>query len=171
MFYREETLSAIDEILQKTPRQEMMVQARFHLLQRIAETTGAVVDISDFSYIPLRIEVPSVSMGFVYLLVSMADKHYRTCIIKETSDNLMTELSRFNSLDNEESRNLKHLLPWSVAAFSYNFQYDEQRHKLVKDLYETTQMGYRFDTVLTEFEILSTSGCYGQIAFCKCVRC
>ena len=140
-------------------------------MQRIADTTGAVVDLTDISFIPLRIEVPTVPMGFVYLLVSMADKQYKTCIIKETSDNLLTELSRFNSLDNEESRKLKHLLPWSVAAFSYNFQLDEQRQRLVNDLYETTQMGYRFDTVVAEFEILSTSGSYGQITFCKCVRC
>ena len=54
---------------------ELLMQERLNLLQRISGPTGAVAGLTYFDYIPLRIEMPIVTSGCVYLLVSLNDRH------------------------------------------------------------------------------------------------
>ena len=100
------------------------MQQGFNLLQRIAGPTGVVADLPSFNYIPLRIQIPTVTSRIVHLLVSLNDRHRNNCYVKETSENMLSDLSRINTSSCNESEKLKHLLPWAIVAFAYNFETD-----------------------------------------------
>ena len=121
-------------ILAKTSRHEMEVEKRFKLHAQIPTSPGVSIDLPQFSIRPIRMEIPAVTKGFVFLLVSLRVARFNTCFVGETSESLLKELSLHNSGGGNCLTAKKHLRPWSVAAFAFNFPSDDERIDLTRDL-------------------------------------
>ena len=118
--------------------------------------------------IPTRVEIPEVNNGFVYLLVSLRDKCYRTCSAHETTDNLLTDLARHNSgLIPGKTRKVE-LRPWSLAAFAFGFTSDSERHLLYQKVMSLLLSRCRVDETIILFKQLIDTGDFGFLSFCKC---
>ena len=127
-----------------------------------------LTDVKQLSMAPIRIDIPDVTYGFVYLLVSLKSKNYRTTFVGETDGNLLRELGRHNSGAIQGiTRNL-HLRPWAIAAFAYNFPDDDNRVFLKDKLQFNADMNFRVDTMQDEFANLCLSGAFGCVHFARC---
>lgn len=164
-------MAAIDSILRRCSRHEVEVQNRFLLLKRIPSTVGTTIPLMEITCLPMRIEIPTVVNGFVYLLVSLKETTKTITFVGQTADSLLVELAKHNSGSHEAIiTKQKHLRPWTLAAFAFNFAIDDLRVDLCNRLEEVTYFKYNYKTVLTEFQNRCQSGEFGPVTFCTCVR-
>ena len=168
IMFRNDTLAAIASILEKTSRHEIEVEKRFRLLQRMANSPSLLADIQQFTMVPIRVDIPEVSNGFVYLLVSLRAKGYRTTYVGECVSCLLVELSRHNSGVMEGITQKLHLRPWTIAAFAFNFPNDHSRILLKDRLHFNADMNFRADVLQNEFANLCMSGEFGCVSFVRC---
>ena len=168
VMFRSDTLAAIASILEKTSRHEIEVEKRFRLLQRMANSPSLLVDIQQFTMVPIRVDIPEVLNGFVYLLVSLRAKNYRTTYVGDCVSNLLAELSCHNSGAVEGITQKVHLRPWTIAAFAFNFPNDDYRILLKDRLHFHANMNFRIDVLQDEFANLCMSGEFGCVSFVRC---
>ena len=117
---------------------------------------------------PIRVDIPVVLNGFVYLLVSLRDKSYQTCFVGETKRNLLEELGDHNAGGNKLLTSKPHFRPWSLAAFVTNFSCDEDRLNLKTEMENSNFLKFRIDTMMDQLHTLSRSGDFGNNNFFKC---
>ena len=134
----------------------------------MTSNNGVTININDISYIPYRVDVPVVPLGFVYLVVSLKHGGFKICFVDETEENLLVDLSRHNSGQYDCLTQRKDLRPWAVAAFCYGFEAEHQREDLKQKMESFLHLGFRVDTLVDEFEKNCKSGNFGVLTFVKC---
>ena len=144
------------------------MQERFRLLQQHRTATGLIVQLPEFLMTPIRVDIPVVANGFVYLLVSLRDKSFQTCFIGETTKNLLEELGQHNSGEKSLLTSKYHFRPWSIAAFVTNFSCEENRVKLKMEMEKVIFLKLRIDTLMDHLQKVCLSGEFGNIEFFKC---
>ena len=155
-------------ILSRTTKHEILVQNRFRLLQQHRSVKGFPIEIPELLMTPVRVDIPVVVHGFVYILVSLRDKSYQTCFVGETKRNLLEELAEHNAGGNSFFTSKPHFRPWSLAAFVTNFSCEENRINLKIEMEKTNFLKLRIDTLMDELHTLSRSGDFGNNNFFKC---
>jgi len=155
-------------ILGKTTKHEILVQERFRLLQQHRTATGLIVQLPEFLMTPIRVDIPVVANGFVYLLVSLRDKSFQTCFIGETTNNLLEELGRHNSGVKSLLTSKSQFRPWSMAAFVINFSCEEDRVNLRMEMEKVIFLQLRIDTLMDHLQKVCASGEFGNLEFFKC---
>ena len=166
--FRQETLQAIESILKKTTRHEIAVQNRFNALQQFVNHNLKIVDFPALHMLPIRVEIPEVNHGFVYLLVSLRDRSLKTCYAQDTCDSLLAELSRHNAGQMKCITGKLELQPWSLAAFVFGFPTASERLILSEQLRAIVALKLRVDQVIDKFRNLADCEEYGSLSFCKC---
>ena len=161
-------MAAIRTILSRTTKHEIQVQDRFRLLQQYRAVEGFPIVIPDLLMTPVRVDIPVVLNGFVYLLVSLRDKSYQTCFVGETKRNLLEELGEHNAGGNTFLTSKPHFRPWSLAAFVTNFSCDEDRLNLKAEMEDSNFLKLRIDTMMDHLQNLCRSGNFGSNNFFKC---
>ena len=167
-FPSEETCRAIKSVLSKTTLHEIEVERRLRMLRSMGSFPGTHVQWPELNYRPIRVEIPMVNFGFVYILVSLKDKSLRTLYVGQTKRSVLTRLQEHNSGHGSTFTLPVHRRPWSLAAFAFNFLCDNERLSLETATQQLLFFNLRIDVFVEEFKKLCQSGLYGNINFCCC---
>ena len=122
-----ETLFAIKQVLQKRNLHEERIFKLFLSMKNAAIGESGPNLIEATTYLQRHFEVPETANGYIYLLVSMKDRTYRTFHIAETGKSLSEELKQMNSTEVIPSSFVHQNQPWAVGFFFWNFMSKEER--------------------------------------------
>ena len=81
----------------KTSHNELEVNNRLLMLRRKGSFPGTQVHWPQLNYVPVRVTIPEVVNGFVYVLVSLKDKSFKTVYVGQTKRSVLLRLQEHNS--------------------------------------------------------------------------
>ena len=151
----------------KTTPHEIEVTKRLMNLQTMS-TAPTALNLPEIYFRLIRVEIPEVILGFVYVLVSLKDKTLKTTYAGQTKRSVLTRLHEHNSGYGGNFTLPLHRRPWSLAAFCYNFQNDSDRLLMETSLHRLLFFDLRIDTLVDEFRTLCISNQFGNLVFCCC---
>ena len=141
-----ETLQAITCVLKTRNLHEERVYKFFETL-RLSNRNRVLVEISSTPFMRAHFSVPTTSGGFVSVLVSLKDRSLTTLMIEQTDQSLAGHLRQLNCTAVEGSQ-LYAMQPWTVGAYIWNFESEQQRTEVFRELQtlrrERPQWNHRF---------------------------
>ena len=126
----QQTLDAIKSVLLTKHLHEESIYNFVNNLKN-KQSSPTSIEILCTLYLRHHFEVPVTENGFIYILISLADREFSTFYLSDTSNNLSDDLRRINST---KEKSLLDFQPWAMGVFFWNFPSLETRKLALEKL-------------------------------------
>ena len=113
----QQTLDAIKSVLLTKHLHEESIYNFVNNVKK-KQSSATSTEIPCTLYLRHHFEVSVTENGFIYILISLADREFSTFYLSDTSINLSEELRRINST---KEKSLLDFQPWAMGVFFWNF--------------------------------------------------
>ena len=128
---KDQTLDAIKNVLGTTHLHEESVYTFINYLKQQQQSRVRITNVPCTMYLRHHFEIPSTENGFVFLLVSLADRTFSTFHIDESEGSLSDKLRQCNSTHDSSMLDKQ---PWAMGFFIWHFPSRTVRTQCLLDI-------------------------------------
>ncbi len=142
------TLQSMRQVLRRRNLHEELTYQFFERLKErnSVQCRNTLHELPASLFLRTHFDVPETSGGFVFLLLSMRDKTYRTFTVDETDRSLSECLRDYNSTDCDDI--IYSMQPWAVGFFLWGFRDVTDRQLALSHIRSTLQQKPSFEEVV-----------------------